>query len=153
MYPRTFIHHLDSDRGDGGRERRQTSTYLPYRITPYYVMENITDNFTLFTNQSGGFQKAVDYFESVLSVIRAPRNLTIPQSCENTTNDKCVSLGVQMCGPHARVPDEHLGNLTICDPTCREVGGNSTGVDTDFIFYVTAVDDGKCIIIITNITV
>ena len=148
MYPRTFINHLNSDRSDGVREKIQADAYLPYRMTPYYVMENITDysnTVAMFNNQSGGFQAAIDYLESVLSVIRAPGNLTIPPSCANKTNDTCISTGPRMCGPHTTVPDEHLGNITVCDPECREAGGANTGVDTDYIFYVTAVDDGKSV--------
>ena len=33
----------------------------------------------------------------------------------------------------------------ICDPTCCVVGGG--GVDADYIFYVSALDDGKHYII------
>ena len=146
MYPETFIEHLSSDRGEGIRGKRAANTYLPYRMTPYYVMENITDysdNIVLFTNQSGGFQKAINYLESVLSVIRAPGNLTVPPLCTNKTNDSCMSVGPRMCGPHTTVPDEHLRNITVCDPTCREAGGTNMGLDTDYILYVTAVNDGK----------
>jgi len=147
MYPKTFISHLGSNNGDGVRDRRQANTYLPYRVTPYYVMENITDSLTvipLLESSSGGFQSAINYFQSILSVLRAPHNLIIPPSCTNTTSEgQCTSVQPRMCGPHATIPDEHLGNITVCDPTCREAGGNNVGVDTDYIYYVTAVNDGK----------
>ena len=154
MYPRTSIPHLNRDRGDGVQEKRQANTYLPYRMTPYYVIENISDysnTVALFNDQSGGFQRAIDYLQSVLSVIRAPGNLTVPPSCANKTNDTCnSSVQPRMCGPHTIVPDEHLGIIMVCDPICHEEGGTNTGVDTDFIFYVTAVDDGKysCVLLL-----
>ena len=147
MYPRTTISHLGRDDGDATRDRRQTNTYLPYRMTPYYVMDNITNASTvvpLLQNSSGGFQLAIDYFQSILSVIRAPHNLTIPPSCATTNDvDQCTSIKPRMCGPHATVPDEHLGTIMVCDPTCHEEGGSNIGVDTDYIYYVTAFNDGK----------
>ena len=147
MYPRSFISHLGSDSGESNRDKRVADDYLPYRMTPYYVMENITNSSTTIqwlNSSSGGFQLALDYFQSILSVIRAPHNLTIPPHCTNKTSDgQCISTETRMCGPHAKVPDEHLGTIMVCDPTCSEVGGANIGVDTDYIYYITAVNDGK----------
>ena len=112
-------------------------------------MENITNaTFVIpfFDDSSQGLLTAVNYFRRVLSVVRAPNNLTIPPICATTrSNDsECTSLTAQACGPFATIPEEHLGNITVCDPICREVGG---GVDTDFILYVSASDGGTLILL------
>ena len=139
-YPQEFIPHLGSK---DVRDRRQAAGYLPYRMAVYYVTENITNASTtipMLNDPSGGFQLAVTYLQHVLSVIRAPNNITIPPSCATTNNlDQCTSIEPRMCGPHATIPDEHLGTIIVCDPTCRQVGG---GVDADYILYVTAFNDG-----------
>lgn len=139
-------------RADGVPDKRQTGGYLPYRMAVYYVTENITNSPTvipMLNDPSGGFQLAINYLQSVLSVIRASRNLTIPPFCatERLSDGQCTSVEPRMCGEFARVPDEHLGTITVCDPTCREVGGSNIGVDADYILYVTAVNDGKSYII------
>ena len=113
----------------------------------YFVRENITNSSTvlpLLNDPSGGFQLAINYLQNVLSVIRAPHNLTIPPFCNaRNSDDQCASVEPRMCGPHAVVPDEHLGTIMVCDPTCHEVGGSNIGVDADYILYVSAVNDGK----------
>ena len=114
----------------------------------FYVIENITNASTVipFLNDpSEGFVIAVNYLRYILSVIRAPHNLTIPPFCNTRNSDgQCTSAEEpRMCGPHAVVPDEHLGTIMVCDPTCREVGGSNIGVDADYILYVSAVNDGK----------
>ena len=147
---------MGSDGGDGVPDKRQADGYLPYRIAVYYVTENITNSSTvipMLNDPSGGFQLAVNYLQSVLSVIRAPRNLTIPPSCATELDDQCTSVRPRMCGDYTTVPDEHLGTIMVCDPTCREVGGSNTGVDADYILYVTAVNDGKFYINTTIYTV
>ena len=115
----------------------------------YFVTENVDNSsfvLPLLENPSGGFQLAISYLQSVLSVIRAPHNLTIPPMCAATNGDgQCTSLEQHKCGPYATIPEEHLEITMICDPTCREVGGG--GVDGDYIFYVSALDDGKPYII------
>ena len=58
---------------------------------------------------------ALSYFQRTLSVQRFGENLRAP------------SLG--MCGPHAVIPEDH--------------GPFGVGVDADYLYYVTAVDDGK----------
>lgn len=147
IYPSTSIQHLGSDRGDGPRERRQADSYQPYRMSVHLVMENITNASTvlpMLNDPSGGFQSAINYLQSVLSVIRAPHNLFVPPFCaKRNSNGQCTETKARMCG-HSTVPAEHLGTIMVCDPTCREVGG--TGVDADYVFYVTAVDDGTCIV-------
>ena len=146
-HPPTFITHLGNDGGDDDRDRRQAGGYLPYRMAVYYVTENITNPSTvipMLNDPSGGFQLAVNYLQSVLSVVRASGNLTIPPFCATRSDGQCTSVAEpRMCGEFARVPDEHLGTITVCDPTCREVGGSNIGVDADYILYVTAVNDGK----------
>ena len=134
--------------GDSVPDKRQTNEYRPFRIVVYYVRENITNPSTvipMLNNPSGGFQLAINYLQSVLSVVRASHNLTIPPFCatERRSDGQCTSVEPRMCGEFARVPDEHLGTITVCDPTCREVGGSNIGVDADYILYVTAVNDGK----------
>ena len=112
----------------------------------YFVTENITDSSTILpylSDPAGPFQVAMNYFQSVLSVVRAPHNLIVPPYCARTNNGQCTSIGTRTCGDFARVPDEHLGTITVCDPTCREVGGSDIGVDADYIFYVVSIDDGK----------
>ena len=133
--------------GEDLRDRRQTGDYLPYRIAIYFVEENITNASTilpLLNDPSEGFQLAINYLQSVLSVIRADHNLTITPRCIDTNdNDECVRVeDPPTCGPHTVVPDRHLGAI-VCDPICREVGGSNIGVDADYILYVTAVNDGK----------
>ena len=131
--------------GDGVPDKRQANEYLPFRIVVYYVTENITNPSTvipMLNDPSGGFQLAINYLQSVLSVVRVSRNLAFPSSCasERPSDGQCTSVESRTCGDFATVPEEHLRNITVCDPTCREVGG---GVDADYIIYVTAVNDGK----------
>jgi len=145
LYPHYPIHHLD-DAGDNLRSKRQTDEYQPYRMAVYLVMENITNlstNLPLLTNPSGPFQQAITYFESVLSLVRAPTNLVVKPRCTSMMNDICETYNIPTCGPYAAIPAEHLGNITVCDPTCRQVGGPGVGVDADFIYYISVVDDGK----------
>ena len=133
-YPRMPIPHLGSE---GDRAKRQTGDYQPYRMAIYYVEENITNASTIIPwleNESGGFQMAINYLQSVLSVIRADYNLTIKPNCTATNSSsqlQCTSVSeTPTCGPHVTVPDQHLGIITVCDPICHEVEG-------------TALDDGK----------
>ena len=108
------------------------------------MTENITNSSTvipMLNDPSVGFQRVINYLQSVLSVIRASSNLYFPSSCAEPNSDgQCIRLEPQSCGDHATVPNEHLETVMVCDPTCREVGG---GVDADYILYVTAVNDGK----------
>ena len=138
---------MGSDGGDGVPDKRQADGYLPFRIAVYYITQNITNPSTvipMLNDPSGGFQLAINYLQGVLSVIRARRNLAFPPSCATELDGQCTSVRPRMCGDHATVPEEHLGTIMVCDPTCREVGG---GVDADYILYVTAVNDGKSSII------
>ena len=139
---------MDSDNDEGVRERRQADGYLPYRMAVYFVTENITNSSTIipFLNDpSGEFQAAINYLQSVLSVNRVSRNIIVSPSCatRRSSDGQCTSVQQRTCGPHVIVPDEHLGAITVCDPTCHQVGGTSTGVNADFILYVTAVGSGK----------
>ena len=112
----------------------------------YFVTENITNSPTVLPNlndPSGPFQLAINYFQSVFSVVRAPHNLVIPPYCASTNNGQCTSVRPRMCGDFITIPDEHLGTVMLCDPICREVGGSNIGVDADYIFYIVSVDDGK----------
>ena len=147
MYPRYPIHHL-GDESDSVRDRRQANDYQQYRMAVHFVTENITNSSTvlpMLQDPSGGFQQAINYLQSVLSVIRADHNLTISPSCASRNNDsQCTSLRPETCGPFATIPEEHFSTTMVCDPTCREVGG---GVDADYIFYVSAFSDGKLYII------
>ena len=148
LHPRYPIHHLDSAAGDNLRSKRQADDYRPYRMAIYFVMENITNsstNLPILMNPSGAFQQAITYFESVLSVVRAPNNLVVTPRCTSTRNNICKTYDIPMCGPYAAIPAEHLGNITVCDPTCRQVGGAGDGVDADFIYYISVVNDGKFI--------
>ena len=112
------------------------------------MVENITNASTVIpwlSDPSQGFQMAINYLQNVLSVIRADHNLTISPNCTatNSTN-QCTSVSeLRTCGPHVTIPDEHLGTIIVCDPTCREVGGDDVGVDADFIYYVTALNDRR----------
>ena len=137
------------DGSDSVRDKRHVNDYLPYRIAVHFVTENISNSsfiLPLLEDPSGGFQLAINYLQSVLSVIRAPHNLTITPICAATINNgQCTDLEQYMCGPYATIPEEHLEIIMVCDPTCHEVGGN--GVDADYIFYVSAFDDGKPYII------
>ncbi|XP_065920451.1 leishmanolysin-like peptidase isoform X2 [Dysidea avara] len=133
--------------GDNLRSKRQADDYRPYRMAIYFVMENITNsstNLPILMNPSGAFQQAITYFESVLSVVRAPNNLVVTPRCTSTRNNICKTYDIPMCGPYAAIPAEHLGNITVCDPTCRQVGGAGDGVDADFIYYISVVNDAAC---------
>ncbi|XP_065920449.1 leishmanolysin-like peptidase [Dysidea avara] len=144
LYPRYPIPHLSDT---AGRSKRQTDGFQPFRISVRFVMENITNsstNLPLLTNPSGAFQQAITYLESVLSVVRAPNNLVVKPMCTTTRNGQCIAYQIPMCGPYATVPAEHLGNITVCDPTCRQVGGAGVGEDADYIYYVSAVDEPDC---------
>ena len=143
MYPRHPIHHL-GDGSDSVRDRRQTDNYHKYRMAVHFVTENITNSSTvlpMLEDPSGGFQQAINYLQSVLSVISVNHNLTIAPTCASRNSDgQCTSLQPETCGPFATVPEEHFSTTMVCDPTCREVGG---GVDADYIFYVSAFSDSK----------
>lgn len=121
---------------DGIPDKRQAPEYLPYRIAVHYAEEHITNSSTIIPrlkDPSRGFEKAVNYLQSVLSVVRVDDNLTFPSTCA-TRNDRgqCTSLE-----PVDEVLPEHLEPITICDPTCHVVGG---GVDADFLLYVVSLD-------------
>ena len=133
---------MRKESGDGVPDKRQTDGYLPFRIAVYYLTENITNSSVIpvLKDPSGGFQLAVNYFQRVLSVIRARGNITLPSNCASSTtvnNEvQCTSVELQTCGDYT-LPVEHLETIMICDPECREVGG---GVDADFLLYVIAND-------------
>ena len=120
---------------ENAREKRQTNDYEPYRMAIYYVEENITNSSTVIPvlqDESGGFQRAIDYLERVLSVIRANHNLTIPPNCTDyDDNGDCNSTAPYMCGDYATVPPQHF----------------DVGVDADYILYVSAYNEGKFYII------
>ena len=147
MYPRHPIHHL-GDGSDNVRNRRKADNYHKYRIAVHFVTEYITDSSTvlpILQDPSGGFQQAINYLQSVLSVIRVDHNLTISPSCASRNrNGQCTRLRSQTCGQFATVPYEHYETTMVCDPTCREIGG---GVDADYIFYVSSIRDSKLYII------
>ena len=133
------------------RKKRQANDYLPIRIAPFVIMENVTNSSTnvpRLTDPSGELQSAINYFQSILSVIRAPRNITLPPRCAaEDDNGNCIALRPRTCGSHVTVPNEHL-TRAVCDPICREAEGSVNGmdvggVDTDYILYITAVNDGK----------
>jgi len=140
---------------DKMREKRQAtpSTYQPFRIAIHYVMENITDALStlpVLQNEFGGFQQAISYAQSVISVVRTPGNLTLtPFRCSDYTGgENCTAeednTVPENCGSYVTIPREHVDPSVVCDPICRDVDTNATaGVDADFIYYVTAVQDGK----------
>ena len=153
-HPPTYIPHLRRGSGENTRERRQANNYQPYRMAVYFVEENITNSSTVtpfLRDPTEGLALAVNYLQNVLSVIRAPNNLVLtPRCATRNIAGQCTSIvEPTMCGDYARVPNEHLGTRTVCDPTCHEVGGDSVGVDADYILYVTAVNDSKLYIITT----
>ena len=147
MYSPTSFQSMSSHSSKHVRDRRQANDYLPYRIDVNFVSENITNASTLvpFLNDSSeGLQLAVNYLQSVLSVVRLPRNIVVPPLCVNRSRDlRCISNPATeaACGPHVRVPDEHLGRW-VCDPMC-DIENSGEGVDADYILYVTAVQDGE----------
>jgi len=130
-----------------GRNKRQADGFQPYRIAVHFVMEHITNpstNLPLLTDQSGAFQKAITYLESVLSVVRSPNNLVVRPMCTRKRNGKCKNYEpIVSCGPYASIPTEHLGNIMVCNPKCLQVGGNGDGEDADYIYYVSVVDERK----------
>ena len=148
MHSPSSIQHMSSE---DIRQKRQANDYLPFRMASFVVMENVTNssfNVPRLRNPTGELQSAINYFQTILSVIRAPRNITIPSTCERQDNNgNCISLGLRQCGPYVTVPNEHL-TRQICDPICREEdssinGMNTGGVDTDYIVYITTIHDGK----------
>ena len=152
MHSPSSIRHMSSE---DIRQKRQANEYLPFRMASFVVMENITNssfNVPRLENPSGELQSAINYFQNILSIIRAPRNITIPPACGiQDNNGNCISPGPRGCGPYVTVPSKHL-TRQVCDPICREAdtsvdGTNTGGVDTDYIVYVTTVHDGKPAII------
>jgi len=142
---------LSDTAGGNLRNKRQTDGFQPYRIAVHFVMENITNpstNLPILTNSSGAFQQAIAYLESVLSVVRSPDNLVVRPMCTTKRNGQCIAYEpIVSCGPYATIPAEHLGNITVCDPTCHQVGGSGNGEDADYIYYVSVVDESKFIFI------
>ena len=128
---------------DGIPDKRQAPEYLPYRIAVHYAEEHITNSSTIIPrlkDPSRGFQRAINYLESVLSVVRVNHNITVNTACA-TRNDQGQCTSVKPVSPldQLAVPIEHLEPTMICDPTCHVVGG---GVDADYLLYVVSVDDG-----------
>lgn len=135
------MHHFDDN---GFRGKRETNTFLPLRMEVYFdSIDDSSSNLPILQDLEGGFLRAVTYLESVLSVVRNSGNLIIPPTCTAESDGQCTDYEIPNCGPHATVPNEHLGTITVCDPTCREVGGAGVGVDTDYILYVTAVNESE----------
>ena len=128
---------MRKESADGVPDKRQANEYLPFRIAVHYLTENITNSSVIpvLKDPSGGFQLAINYFQRVLSVIRASHNLTVPSNCTVMNNEgQCTNIEPYLCGGY-RLPIEHSETTIVCDPTCREVGG---GVNADFILYVAA---------------
>ena len=97
------------------RTKRQSPQ--PIRISPHYVTANISsaEILNMLQANDGPVEYTLNYFRRTLSVIPIQQNIRAPQ---NT-----------MCGPHVAVPDDHT------EPS-------GAGVDTDYLYYITAVNDG-----------
>ncbi|XP_065883622.1 ciliated left-right organizer metallopeptidase-like [Dysidea avara] len=133
-YPRSQISHY-GDVAESIRGKRQVRNFLPYRISVNYgKIDNPSTNMPIIQDPNGGFQRAINYLQSVLSVDRAPKNLVIPPKCTRRRNGRCVRYRTPPCGPHATVPDEYVGSPV----------GSGVGVDADYVLFVTVAKDRDC---------
>jgi len=106
---------LPGNIGGPGRAKRQASQ--PIRIIPHFVTVNISvDVLRRLQANDGPVTNALNYFQRTLSVEPFGRNIRAPN--------------VSMCGPHVLIPQDHA------EPS-------GTGVDADYLYYITAVNDGK----------
>ena len=134
-YPRSQISHY-GDVAESIRGKRQVRNFLPYRISVNYgKIDNPSTNMPIIQDPNGGFQRAINYLQSVLSVDRAPKNLVIPPKCTRRRNGRCVRYRTPPCGPHATVPDEYVGSPV----------GSGVGVDADYVLFVTVAKDSKSV--------
>ena len=100
----------------GSTTRTKRQSPQPIRISPYYVTANIssTETLNILRANDGPVAYTLDYFQRTLSVIPFQQNIRAPQ-------------GGTMCGPHVTIPNDHA----------------ETGVaNTDYLYYITAVNDG-----------
>ena len=101
----------------GGTGRAKRQALQPIRILPYFVTANISAGvLTRLQANDGPVMNALNYFQRTLSVEPFGENIRSPN--------------VSMCGPHVLIPQDHA-----------EPNGN--GVDSDYLYYITAVNDGK----------
>ena len=100
------------------RTKRQSPQ--PIRIVPYFVMANISNGvLDILQADNGTLTYTLDYFRRTLSVEPFQQNLFVPDVLD-------------MCGPHVTYPDNH-----------KESSGIGVA-DADYIYYITAVQDGQC---------
>ena len=98
--------------------KRQLRVPRPIRILPYYVTANISSTETLNMLQAddGPITYTLNYFQKTLSVIPFHQPLLAPAGAR--------------CGPHVVVPADHTEPF-------------GTGViNADYVYYITAVNDG-----------
>jgi len=100
-----------------GRAKRQQPQ--PIRISPYFVTSDIAaEVLPILQADDGPLMNALNYFQRTLSVRPFGENIRAPSTGK--------------CGTHAVIPEEH--------------GPNGSGVDADYLYYVTAVNDGKHVV-------
>ena len=102
------------------RTKRQSSQSI--RIVPYYIIDNMTV-LNFLQAADGPILYALNFYQRTLSVIPFRQNLRAPA---NATT----------CGQHATIPDDH-----------KEPSGAGVA-NADYLYYVTAVDDGICIAVV-----
>ena len=104
--------------GSATRTKRQSPQ--PIRIVPYFVTANISFGvLDMLRADNGTLAYTLDYFQRTLSVVPFQQNLFVPDSFD-------------MCGPHVSFPDNHKESSGIGVP------------NADYIYYITAVEDGQC---------
>ena len=102
------------------RTKRQSSQSI--RIVPYYIIDNMTV-LNFLQAADGPILYALNFYQRTLSVIPFQQNLRAPA---NATT----------CGQHATIPDDH-----------KEPSGAGVA-NADYLYYVTAVDDGIYIAVV-----
>ena len=102
----------------GATSRTKRQSPQPIRIVPYFVTAKISaEVLNILQAEDGTLAYTVNYFQRTLSVMPFEQNLLAPDNAD-------------MCGPHVAIPDDHKGP-------------NGSGfANADYLYYVTAVNDG-----------
>jgi hypothetical protein len=99
---------------------------------------------------------AVGYWENSLKVKNAYSPIYLGQSCETSQvyyseKTKTVSCETScspetMCGDYIAIPKEHLDICRYClnGDDCRESGRKYSGINADFVLYISAIETPHC---------
>ena len=109
--------HFDN-MGPATYTKRQLHVPQSIRILPYYVTANISSTTVLNMLQAddGPIAYTLNYFQKTLSVVPFQQPLFAPAGAR--------------CGPHVTVPSDHT------------VPFGAGVTNADYVYYITAVNDG-----------